>query len=84
MSKHTRLLALLLVVIMTVALAACGKPAVTPEGTLVYATSTFDQKFTPFFYTTAYDADIVNLSRKRHQGRDPFVQRNRLHLPRFR
>ena len=62
MSKHTRLLALLLVVIMTVALAACGKPAVTPEGTLVYATSTFDQKFTPFFYTTAYDADIVNLT----------------------
>ena len=34
---------------------------IVPEGTLVYATSTFDQKFSPFFYTTAYDGDVVNL-----------------------
>ncbi|MBO4452689.1 MAG: hypothetical protein J5793_02020, partial [Clostridia bacterium] len=28
-------------------------PAIVPEGTLVYVTSEFDQKFSPFFYTTA-------------------------------
>ena len=30
-------------------------------GTVVYATSTFGQKFSPFFYTTAYDAEVVEL-----------------------
>ena len=36
-------------------------PEIVPQGTVVYATSTFDQKFSPFFYTTACDADVVNL-----------------------
>ena len=30
-------------------------------GTAVYATSTFGQKFSPFFYTTAYDGELVSL-----------------------
>ena len=29
--------------------------------TLVYATSTFGQKFSPFFYTTAYDGEVVDM-----------------------
>lgn len=34
-------------------------PEVGEGGTLVYATSTFGQKFSPFFYTTAYDGEVV-------------------------
>ncbi len=30
-------------------------------GTVVFATSTFGQKFSPFFATTAYDMDVVDL-----------------------
>ncbi|MBQ6550657.1 MAG: ABC transporter substrate-binding protein [Lachnospiraceae bacterium] len=30
-------------------------------GKLVYATSTFGQKFSPFFYTTVYDAEVVSM-----------------------
>ncbi|MCI6729253.1 MAG: hypothetical protein MR473_03635, partial [Clostridiales bacterium] len=29
--------------------------------TLVYATATFGQKFSPFFYETAYDGELVDL-----------------------
>ena len=32
------------------------------EGNMVYATSTFDQKFSPFFATTAYDMEVVDLT----------------------
>jgi len=32
------------------------------EGGMVYATSTFGQKFSPFFYTTAYDSELVDLT----------------------
>ena len=35
-------------------------PAEENTSTLVYATSTFGQKFSPFFYTTAYDEDVVS------------------------
>ena len=36
-------------------------PAVEENtSTLVYATSTFGQKFSPFFYTTAYDEEVVS------------------------
>ena len=40
------------------------EPAQTSEGdsTLVYATSTFGQKFSPFFVTTAYDQEVVDLT----------------------
>ena len=33
----------------------------TGADTLVYATSTFGQKFSPFFSTTAYDTEVVDL-----------------------
>ena len=32
------------------------------EGNMVYATSTFGQKFSPFFATTAYDMEVVDLT----------------------
>ena len=37
-------------------------PVQTAEGdtTIVYATSTFGQKFSPFFVTTAYDQEVVD------------------------
>ena len=36
-------------------------PAVEENNsTLVYATATFGQKFSPFFYTTAYDEEVVS------------------------
>ena len=36
-------------------------PAVEEHNsTLVYATATFGQKFSPFFYTTAYDEEVVS------------------------
>ena len=40
------------------------EPAQTSEGdsTLVYATSTVGQKFSPFFATTAYDMEGVDLT----------------------
>jgi peptide/nickel transport system substrate-binding protein len=57
-----KLLALLLVVVMVLSLVACGPKNRTVAGTkAVYATATFGQKFSPFFSTTAYDTDIVNL-----------------------
>ena len=39
-------------------------PVQTAEGdtTIVYATSTFGQKFSPFFVTTAYDQEVVDLT----------------------
>lgn len=33
----------------------------TGNDTLVYATATFGQKFSPFFYETAYDGELVDL-----------------------
>ncbi len=33
-----------------------------PRGNIVYATATFGQKFSPFFATTAYDMEIVDLT----------------------
>ena len=35
-------------------------PAEENTSTLVYATSTFGQKFSPFFYTTAYDEEVIS------------------------
>ena len=35
-------------------------PAEENTSTLVYATATFGQKFSPFFYTTAYDEEVVS------------------------
>ena len=44
---------------------AAEEPAAEPEApheNLVYATSTFGQKFSPFFATTAYDMEVVDLT----------------------
>ncbi|MCR4791838.1 MAG: ABC transporter substrate-binding protein [Lachnospiraceae bacterium] len=38
------------------------EPAPAQDTTIVYATSTFGQKFSPFFATTAYDMEVVNLT----------------------
>ena len=35
-------------------------PAEENTSTLVYATSTFGQKFSPFFYTTAFDEEVIS------------------------
>ncbi len=35
-------------------------PVEENTSTLVYATSTFGQKFSPFFYTTAYDEEVIS------------------------
>ena len=32
------------------------------EGNFVFATATFGQKFSPFFYTTTYDGDVVKMT----------------------
>ncbi len=40
---------------------AAEEPA-SENNTLVYATSTFGQKFSPFFATTAYDMEVVDLT----------------------
>ncbi len=77
MKNIKKALALMLALAMVFALAACGEepaeettptesetPVETeaPNDTLVFATSTFGQKFSPFFATTAYDQDVVNLT----------------------
>ncbi len=59
------ILALVMVFTMSFSLAetAAEEPAKEREaGTMVYATATFGQKFSPFFYTTAYDAELVDLT----------------------
>jgi peptide/nickel transport system substrate-binding protein len=38
------------------------EPTETVDATIVYATSTFGQKFSPFFVTTAYDQEVVDLT----------------------
>lgn len=41
-----------------------------PADTLVYATSTFEQKFSTFFATTAYDMEVVDLTTGATLGAD--------------
>ena len=54
-------LALAMVLSMTTALAE-NAASTEKESILVYATSTFGQKFSPFFATTAYDMEVVDLT----------------------
>ena len=61
MKKSTRILALILAVVMCVGIfAACGKKNkdTTDKSALVVGYSPFNEKFSPFFYETAYDADV--------------------------
>ncbi len=69
MSKLTKLLALVMSLSMLFALAVSGgatafaaEAEAEGNNTLVYATSTFGQKFSPFFATTAYDMEVVDLT----------------------
>ncbi len=65
MSNLNKLLALVLALILACALTLGGVAEEAAEerteGTLVYSTATLGQKFSPFFYTTAYDGEVVDL-----------------------
>ena len=63
--NRSRFLALLLALAMVLTLggvAFAEEKAEDAPSTLVYATSTFGQKFSPFFATTAYDMEVVDLT----------------------
>ncbi|MBR4769996.1 MAG: ABC transporter substrate-binding protein [Clostridia bacterium] len=61
MKKSTRILALLLLAVMLVAVfASCGKKE--KRDTLVVGYSPFNEKFSPFFSETAYDADVWSMT----------------------
>ena len=71
MSNLNKLLALVLALILACALTIGGiaeeqteatEEAERTEGATVYATATFGQKFSPFFATTAYDMEVVDLT----------------------
>ena len=76
MKKASKLLALLLVLVMTLSFAACGGDAdptnpsnpstpstpVASDKTLVVGYDLFSQKFSPFFATTAYDQDAAAMT----------------------
>ena len=58
-----KLVSLLMVLAMVLSFAAIAETAETEQGaTIVYATSAFGQKFSPFFATTAYDMEVVDLT----------------------
>ncbi len=65
MSNLNKLLALVLALILACALTVGGVAEEAAEerteGTMVYSTATLGQKFSPFFYTTAYDGEVVDL-----------------------
>ena len=63
--KTSRILAMLLAFAMVLTMggvALAEDKAEDAPSTLVYATSTFGQKFSPFFVTTAYDQEVVDLT----------------------
>ena len=61
MKRTTKFLALVLALVMVVSVfAACGKNK-GEEKTLVIGTQNFDGKFSPFFYTNAYENDVLSL-----------------------
>ena len=63
MKKSTRILALLLLAVMLVAVfASCGKKNPSRSETLVVGYSPFNEKFSPFFSETAYDADVYTMT----------------------
>ena len=63
MSNLNKLLALVLALILACALTLSGVAEEAAEerteGAMVYSTATFGQKFSPFFYTTVYDGEVV-------------------------
>lgn len=62
MKKLSKILALLLALAMLTAMfAGCKKSEPGEEKTLVIGTQQFDGKFSPFFYTNAYENDVLSL-----------------------
>ena len=61
MRKLTKLFSLVLALVMALSLTAVTATAEESDSTLVYATSTFGEKFSPFFAATAYDQELVDL-----------------------
>ena len=61
MSKLKKLLALVMALAMVLSLVACGGGGQTSgaRSNLVYATSTFGHKFSPFFSNLVYDTEVV-------------------------
>lgn len=66
--KVRKFLLLALVFVSVLALAACGEPkdkrketGRNDEYTLILQSSTMDGKFNPFFYSSAYDGDVVGM-----------------------
>ena len=59
--KTSKILALVLAFVMVLSMSAVAF-ADEAASTIVYATSTFGEKFTPFFATTAYDMEVVDLT----------------------
>ena len=53
----------LLLAVATLGLTACGKKTTVQEkqDTLVVGTANFDGKFSPFFYTNAYEGEVLDL-----------------------
>ena len=62
MSTVKKLFAVALALVMVFTLGATAFADDSENSTLVYATSTFGQKFSPFFATTAYDMEVVDLT----------------------
>ncbi len=62
MSTAKKLLSIVLALVMVLSLSTVAFADGEENSTLVYATSTFGQKFSPFFATTAYDMEVVELT----------------------
>ena len=56
-----RLLSLLIAIVMVLSMAAFAETADDAASTIVYGTAPFGMKFSPFFATTAYDQEVVDL-----------------------
>ena len=57
-----KFLSLLLAVLMVLSCAAMAETTEARTDTIVFGTSSFGQKFSPFFAANAYDMDVVSLT----------------------